>query len=146
MYATKPIWHAVAFVGIIVVAWPSARAQQFPTIAGENESSGESGVEVLTRGPVHEAFAEPIDLEARANIVAPRRPPEPINELQPEQRPEGNAVWISGYWAWDEERDDFLWVSGVWRIPPTGREWVEGRWERVDGEYCRSPGYWAPLN
>lgn len=33
--------------------------------------------------------------------------------LPPDQKPEGDDVaWIPGYWAWDDERNDFLWVSG----------------------------------
>ena len=36
----------------------------------------------------------------------------------------------SGYWAWDSATNDFLWVSGVWRVAPSGMRWI--------------PGYWAP--
>ena len=36
------------------------------------------GVEVQTRGPIHEAFAEPVQSAAPApTIVVPRQPPEP---------------------------------------------------------------------
>ena len=31
--------------------------------------------EVLSRGPVHEAFAEPVNLQLQAGLVAPERPP-----------------------------------------------------------------------
>ena len=45
-------------------------------------------------------------------------PPEAIEEVPPEQRPEGdNVAWIPGYTAWDDERGDFLWVSGIWCVP-----------------------------
>ena len=68
------------------------------------------GVEMLTRGPVHEAFAETVTFNPEPGLVAP---PAPIEELPPEPRPEGaNAAWISGYWDWDDVRADFLWVSG----------------------------------
>ena len=33
-------------------------------------------------------------------------------------------AWIPGYWAWDDERNDFLWISGIWRALPPGRQWV----------------------
>ena len=39
-------------------------------------------------------------------------------------------AWIPGYWAWDDERTDFLWVSGIWRALPPGRQWVPGYWGR----------------
>ena len=61
--------------------------------------------------------------------MAPKPPPEAIEELPPDQRPDGNNVaWIPGYFAWDDERNDFLWVSGIWRDLPPGREWVSGYW------------------
>src|SRR5438128_1162920 len=74
------------------------------------------GVEVLGRGPVHEAFAQPIEEGApQAGPVAPKAPPEPLEEQPPEQKPEGEDVqWVPGYWQWDDERGEFLWVSGVW--------------------------------
>src|SRR6185503_2341386 len=91
----------------------------------------EQGVEVLTRGPVHEAFAETVTFDPQPGIVAPKAPRDIIEEVPPEQRPEGaNVTWIPGYWAWDDERNDFLWVSGIWRALPPGRQWVPGYWGR----------------
>jgi hypothetical protein len=54
-----------------------------------------------------------------------------------------NVTWIPGYWAWDDERSDFLWVSGVWRNLPPGRQWVPGYWGRSDMDYQWISGYWA---
>src|SRR5580704_1381995 len=77
-------------------------------------------VEVLTRGPVHEAFAETVAFNPQPGVVVMRDCPAPIVELPPELKPEGaNVTWIPGYWAWDDERNDFLWVSGIWRDLPT---------------------------
>src|SRR5262245_19108342 len=68
------------------------------------------GVEVLARGPVHEAYAEPSAPRLEAPPVVPKEPPDPIEEVPPEQRPDGdNVQWIPGYWAWDEEASEFLW-------------------------------------
>ncbi len=37
----------------------------------------------------------------------------------PDQKPEGtNVQWIPGYWSWDDERKDYLWVSGFKRDVP----------------------------
>jgi hypothetical protein len=72
--------------------------------------------------------------------------PDPIEELPPDQKPEGNNVqWIPGYWAWDEDRNDFLWVSGIWRDIPPGQQWVPGHWEAVDDGSQWVAGYWTPL-
>ena len=104
----------------------------------------EDGIEVLTRGPVHEAFAETVTFDPEPGIVTPKAPPEAIEELPPEERPEGvNVAWIPGYWAWDDERIDFLWVSGVWRALPPGRQWVPGYWGRAGRGAQWTSGYWA---
>src|SRR6185295_5396689 len=84
----------------------------------------ESGVEVLTRGPVHEAFAEPNSYNAIQGVLITRVPPSAIEEIPPDEKPAGNSVsWIPGYWNWDSERSDFIWVSGIWRVPPPTRSW-----------------------
>ena len=77
-------------------------------------------------------------------MEVPKAPPEPIEELPPEQALEGdNVAWIPGYWAWDDERDDFLWVSGVWRALPPGRQWVPGYWAEINQTYQWTSGYWS---
>jgi hypothetical protein len=50
------------------------------------------GMEVLTRGPVHEAFAETVTFDPEPGIVTPKMPPAAIEELPPEQRPEGTNI------------------------------------------------------
>jgi hypothetical protein len=67
--------------------------------------------EILTRGPVHEAFAGTATFDPLPGIIVPRSPPESIEEIPPEVRPEGdNIAWIPGYWAWDDDGQNFLWV------------------------------------
>ena len=91
-------------------------------------ANAEQAVQVLTRGPVHEAFAETVTFDPEPGIVVPKAPPAAIEEVPPEQRLKGaNVAWIPGYWAWDDEREDFLWVSGIWRDLPPGRQWVPER-------------------
>lgn len=90
-------------------------------------------LDVLTRGPLHEAFAETYAVDPVPGLIAPQAPPEPIREIPPELRPEeADAVWIPGYYAWDGEREDFIWVSGVWRVPPPGYRWAPGYWRPLD--------------
>jgi WXXGXW repeat (2 copies) len=104
----------------------------------------QEGVEPLTRGPIHEAFATPVNTMPTAGPVIPRQPPEPLEEVPPDQKPEGdNVTWTPGYWSWDDERSDFIWVSGFWRAPPPGRVWVPGRWQAAGGGSQWVPGFWA---
>jgi hypothetical protein len=99
------------------------------------------GVEVLGKGPVHEGYAKPMDDLPRPGPLVTKQPPAPIDEVPPDQKPEG-AVWIPGYWQYDEDRSDFVWVSGFYRVPPPGRQWTPGRWQRVEGGYRWVAGYW----
>jgi hypothetical protein len=103
--------------------------------------------EALGRGPLHEAFAQPIpDGLPKPGEVVPKTPPAPIQEQPPEMKPEGDSEWIPGYWQWDDDRSEFLWQSGTWRKPPPNRRWVPGSWNKTDNGYQYSPGFWAPEN
>ncbi|MEJ2023760.1 MAG: YXWGXW repeat-containing protein, partial [Deltaproteobacteria bacterium] len=81
-----------------------------------NPAIQEDDVQVLDSGPIHEAFAQALVMDPEPGIVTPKEPPPLIDEMPPEQKPEGDAQWIPGYWAWDDERDDYIWVSGIWRV------------------------------
>ncbi len=108
-----------------------------------DDAPGEA-MEVLARGPVHEAFAAVTGRDAKPGAVVPRQPPEPVEELPPEVQPEGdNVQWIPGYWAWDEEQEEFIWVSGVWRNGPPGRRWIPGQWRDVEGGHAWISGFWS---
>jgi len=102
-------------------------------------------IQVLAAGPIHEAFAEAVALDPEPGILAPKAPPALIEEIPPDQKPEGDVQWIPGYWAWDDERNDYIWVSGIWRIPPPARQWVPGYWNPVAPEYQWISGYWASV-
>ena len=107
-------------------------------------ADAEKGVQVLTRGPVHEAFAETVTFDPEPGVIVPKSPPAAIEEVPPEQRLEGdNVAWIPGYWAWDDERNNFLWVSGIWRALPSGRQWMPGYWNKVEQGAQWISGYWA---
>jgi hypothetical protein len=106
----------------------------------------EAGVQVLTRGPVHEAFAGASRDDVTGGNIISRAPYEAIVELPPDHRPEGSDVaWIPGYWSWDEDRNDYLWVSGVWRDIPPGRQWVPGYWATVRGGSQWVSGFWGEV-
>lgn len=117
------------------------------TLAAQAQYREEAGMEVLTRGPVHEAFAGASRDGVIGSEVIARAPYETIIELPPEHRPEGNHVaWIPGYWSWDDERSDYLWVSGVWRDVPPGRQWVPGYWATVRGGSQWVSGFWGNIS
>ena len=102
-----------------------------------------SDVQVLTSGPVHEAFAETVVFDPEPDLVVLQPPPGPLDEAPPDQVPDGpNMTWIPGYWAWDDDRDDYLWVSGIWRSVPPGRSYVPGFWTRVGHGNQWSSGFW----
>src|SRR6516162_6146139 len=103
------------------------------------------GVEVLARGPVHEAFASPMT-EPKATPQIAKKPPLPLEEMPPEEKPEGDVVWISGYYGWDDDRADYLWVSGCWRVKPAGKEWVPGYWREVGANWQWVSGFWTTVH
>jgi hypothetical protein len=106
--------------------------------------AGTDGVEVLARGPVHEGFAGPTVGARETGVAVSKQPPAPVEELPPDEKPSEEAVWIPGYWAWDDDSNDFLWVSGIWRVTPPGYQWVSGYWAEADGGWQWVAGFWAP--
>jgi hypothetical protein len=116
---------------------PPAPMPDAPPAPGDDE------VEVLTRGPVHEAFAEQFNTDAKPGLTVPREPPADIEEMVPDTIPDGdNVQWIKGYWGWDDEREDFIWISGFWRDIPIGQRWVPGYWHHVTAGYQWVSGFW----
>jgi hypothetical protein len=109
----------------------------------ESESN-QPKFEVLARGPLHEAFAKVTLYDPKPGPIVEKEPPPVIEEVPPDTKPEGDYRWIPGYWAWDDDRKDFIWVSGVWRIPPPGRAWIPGYWTQTDKGYQWVSGYWGP--
>ena len=63
------------------------------------------GLDVLARGPVHEAYAS-LTADPVPTKAVPKKPPAPLEEMPPEEKPEGDVIWIGGYWAWDDDRSD----------------------------------------
>ncbi|MBX3421611.1 MAG: YXWGXW repeat-containing protein [Pirellulaceae bacterium] len=108
-----------------------------------NETASE--FEELLRGPLHEAFAEQYSPQPVEGVIADRQPPPLVPEMPPEIRPDGkNVEWLPGYWFWDDERDDFIWISGTWRAIPPGVRWMPGYWVDLgDGRHQWVAGTWV---
>jgi hypothetical protein len=108
----------------------------------QGETLPANPIEVQTRGPLHEAVAQPVDPKPGTPI--PKQPPAPINEQPPDLMPDTeNSQWLPGYWAWAPERQEFLWVSGVYRTPPQGRTFVPGNWVYSSDGWRWVSGFWA---
>jgi hypothetical protein len=113
-------------------------------VRSADDTTGQPGVQPQGRGPVNEAFAEPDVDRPQPSPVVPKPPPDTIEEMPPADKPDGDDVqWLGGYWAWDEERASFLWVSGIWRAIPPGRQWVPGHWSQVQDGWQWAPGFWG---
>jgi hypothetical protein len=127
------------------IGWAGPQAPPpVPPTAPVASADETDGAEPILRGPVHEAFAEPMRLNAMPNATVPKAPPEPVPEVPPEIRPaDEGATWIPGYWAWDEDRKDFIWVSGIWRVVPPDRRWVPGYWSHEAEGYRWIAGFWT---
>jgi hypothetical protein len=141
----RPVVSGLSACALLVAVWPGELVAQPPD--PPPVPADVPGVEVQARGPVHEAFAEPTTAQPVPGPVVAKQPPDPIEELPPDQKPEGdNVQWIPGYWSWDDEATEFLWVSGCWREVPPGRRWVPGHWQEVDGGWVWVAGFWGAEN
>jgi hypothetical protein len=130
---------AVAAAGLLPLLAHGDHADPPANNAKDNDE------EVLTSGVVHEAFGKPVAFDPQPGIIIAKKPPEPIEELPPEEKPVGdNVAWIHGYWGWDADRGRFIWVSGFYRSLPPDREWVPGYWyELPEGKgYQWVSGFW----
>ena len=159
-------WRRIGYL-IIVLAWtvvlsPAPAFGQDPPPAPSPVAEGADaagapaaapaetdaqGGQVMTRGAVHEAFAAPVVHDPKAGPLIEKAPPSAINEMPPDQKPSGqNVQWIPGYWSWDVSRNDFIWISGIWREPPPNSQWVPGYWHDVDGGHQWVSGTWIPVS
>jgi hypothetical protein len=157
-------WLATLVLTVVWVACPSRRlldAQQpaSPTTAAGAPSANlnptvgstarslasqvDPNLQVLTLGPVHEAFGQPVLFNPGPNPIIPNKPPAPVEEIPPSMKPAGNDVeWIPGYWSWDATQQKFVWTSGIWRVMPPGLAWVPGYWTHSGIAYQWVSGYW----
>jgi hypothetical protein len=135
--------HVMMGLGALAIALTLLGLDKATLVAQPPPVPGDDA-EVLTRGPIHEAYAEPVSGQPQPTPIIPKKPPDPIEEVPADQKPEGdNVQWLPGYWAWDDDRGDYLWVSGFWRVPPPDRQWVAGYWTQVQDGWQWTPGFWA---
>ena len=98
---TRKTCQALVLVTLIGAGWNMAIGRA-ATAAAEAPpppnvpAASEKGVQVLTRGPVHEAFAGIVTFNPEPGVVVPKAPPAAIEEVPPGERPAGNNVtwWL----------------------------------------------------
>lgn len=99
-------------------------------------------VSLYDGGPIHEAYLQPLTSTFTPLDSIAATPPAPIKETAPSQT-DSQSSWIPGYWAWVPEKNDFIWVSGVWRRPPPGQQWIPGMWQNLEGGWVYLRGFWT---
>ncbi|MEI6210242.1 MAG: hypothetical protein WCR06_01325 [bacterium] len=130
----------MAFLAVTLLGGEWLGAQDAPPATPAQEQP-----EVLSRGPVHEAFAAPVDLQLEEGMVTPSQPPAIIEEVPPAEKPQGQQfVWIPGYWSLDADRSGYIWVSACWRVAPPKMSWVPGYWSQAPGGWKWVSGFWTP--
>jgi hypothetical protein len=113
-------------------------------LAANARAQGGEDVDVQTSGPVHEGFANPTVFEDSSEpFYVDVDPPTLIEEAPPQERP-ANTEWVPGYWSYEDESHDWMWVSGTWRATPPGYVWVSGYWIKTWKGWRYVRGYWAP--
>ena len=147
-YCSRPATRGIALFALLSLGGYQASAQEgaaSAAVSAPPPTPPQEQPEVLSRGPVHEAFAEPVTVQLQAGLVVPVKPPPNIQEVPPPDRPQGQQyVWIPGYWGWDADKRGFIWVSACWRVAPPNMSWVPGYWSQVTEGWEWVPGFWAP--
>jgi hypothetical protein len=54
----------------------------------------------------------------RAGRVSMSIPPPPRAEVRPKAPPGDDLAWVPGYWSFDDELADFVWISGTYVVRP----------------------------
>lgn len=98
---------------------------------------------IIDAKPLHEAFTVPIR-DFLTPVIAHKMPPQGAQEIIPPQ-PYNDALWIPGYYAWNEAQSDFVWVCGVWRRPPPNHQWISGSWVPFQGGWAWQSGFWSQI-
>jgi hypothetical protein len=82
---------------------------------------------------------------AQSGVVVRFGPPPLPIYAQPLCPGEG-YIWTPGFWAWDNDFDDYYWVPGTWVLAPqVGFLWTPGWWGWGGEGFIFHAGYWGPV-
>jgi len=121
---------------------PATELEPIPAAADPRRGEA-TAPEGETRRATHDALQAPEPRTRADRVYSRQQPPAPIAERPAGVRPGRRAQWVPGYWDWDTEQNQFVWVGGTWQVAPPGSIWVAGRWRRDDGGWYRVPGFWS---
>jgi WXXGXW repeat (2 copies) len=77
--------------------------------------------------------------------IAIRIGPPPIPVYTQPACPADGYIWTPGYWAYDNDYNDYYWVPGTWILAPQpGFLWTPGWWGWGGDAFIFHQGYWGP--
>jgi hypothetical protein len=120
---------------------PVTELAPLPPVANPPAATGARASE--PREMLHEALQSARERPEAARVHVRREPPASIVERPSGRRPGARAQWVPGYWEWDAERNEFVWMGGMWQVAPPGSVWAPGRWVREADGWYRAPGSWV---
>lgn len=83
----------------------------------------------------------PTGQDIYGNAVVTMPPPAPYAEVVPAM-PYAGAIWINGYWGWQQGRHH--WVPGRYERARPGYRWEPHRWQQAPrGGWHQRGGRWA---
>src|SRR5207302_1673977 len=124
-------------LGVLTIIVMFGQAQPAP-----DESAQPPGVDVQARGPVHEAFAEPISDQPKQGTGVTKEPPPPTVEAGPSvPAPDPSSTYVGGCWIyaganyrwrpghWIAYRPGWVWIPAHYIWTPVGCVFVDGYWD-----------------
>src|SRR5208282_4537314 len=80
-----------------------------------------------------------ISLNVNVNVAPPELP---VYEQPPLPAP--GYLFVPGYWFWDADATDYVWIPGTWvEAPQPGYLWTPGYWGYQGGAFVFHEGYWG---
>ncbi len=83
-----------------------------------------------------DAYAAPQEV-----VVTSAPPPPQVTVTARPGKPDPNAVWLEGHWAWQGR---WVWLDGHWETPRVGYAWTAPVVVTEGGGYRYHAGYWRP--
>jgi hypothetical protein len=135
------VFRRIGFALPVVVALAcvsgAAQAQGYPAspTAPRGQGYNQPYYDQYGRPYAHQPYGAPYFAEPPAGAEYPNY------AVTPALRPNRDAVWVPGYWKWENGR--YLWVGGHWDTVSDGFSYVHPHYDYVDGQWRLIRGYWS---